>query len=207
MTRCEGNQARSFERVIRWHLCRYPHMQSADLVKLAFQAAFGNRHLGVDADSIRVDIENELASRRTEWRTGRLFEPLSPQTATGWVRVNLDAWKNLGGTARELADVILAGEVGTPDVRQRFHGFLGELETVTRHENFALPGKPLRVWADLLEHSGYPPVHHSHAYIQHYHPAYRVTYFPFLCRHAGLDPVQAAKNVEDSSEQAESRYQ
>jgi len=175
-------QPNHFERVIRWHLTRFPRLETRDLVKILYQAAFGNYHLGTDLEEIRKHMERELASRSKDRDSVYLIEPLSADMETGWVRVNLDTWQRAGGDIERLVDVVAASAGGRQDGRAMFGFLLRDLKAFLQKEAMAVPGETISFWTKWMQENSFSPVHHSTAYVQAYHPAYRVVYFPLLCR-------------------------
>ncbi|MBN1197567.1 MAG: hypothetical protein JXA62_09190 [Candidatus Aminicenantes bacterium] len=175
-----------FGRIIRWHLRRFPRMETRDLVKMAYQAALGNQHLAADPEDIRSRMETELASRRKGPCSIYLIEPLSPHTNAGWIRVNLDAWHQSGGETGQLADVVAASTERRQAGNSEFLVLLHELEFFLKREAVCFRGESIGYWIKQFEETNFAPIHHSTTYVKAYRPAYRVVYFPLISRYLPL---------------------
>jgi hypothetical protein len=167
--------------VAREHVVRYPHVQVADLYKLAYQAAFGPRHAASDPGHVRARLMAEVEEIRSEQGASTsdgcpapvpLIEPLLPDSSL--VRVNLRPFLDARGDPETVLAAFLstADEVrDRPDVFDRywscFHAMAeeGELRATTEH---------LLAYRRARERAGLPAVHHSEAYVAAYDPAYRV---------------------------------
>lgn len=178
---CDADPDR-FGRVIRWHLRRFPRMETRDMVKIVYQAAFGNQHFAAEPQDIRTRMETELACRRNGPHSFYLIEPLSANTNTGWIRVNLDAWLQSGGESNRLAEVVAASAQRRPAGNGVLLMWLHELEFFMRREAVSLRGDGIGFWIKWFEKTDFAPIHHSKTYVKAYRPAYRVVYFPLLSR-------------------------
>ena len=81
MNRYPGDVAR--ERIIRWHIKHYPRLETRDLVKLAYQDVFGNRHFQSGREDALEKIRNEIKNQTPAGLPNILIEPVSSDPATG----------------------------------------------------------------------------------------------------------------------------
>lgn len=159
-------------RLVDEHLARRPAMRVQDVYKLLYQGVRGPEHL--------ITLPHEFAARlRAEWEavpaddTEPLLECIRPDKSLA--RVNLRAWKALGGDVDTLAAACLQAARfawGTPDdLRQAWSTFVQicRAETVTECSPDALSA-----FARWLEEQDYPVIHHSERYRALYRPAYRL---------------------------------
>jgi hypothetical protein len=182
-----GKTADNWELLIRDHLARYPLMEPVDLYKLLHQAALGSEHAVRDTAGVREWLDQELATMGPG-----PAEPLvdSLRADGRIVRVHLRPFAAAGGDPEALLRAFIAtGSIrGDPDDLRR----AGEVAVRLAREN-ALP------WADTtisalfagLAAQGYPAVHHSETFMEHYRPAYRVVAGGLL---RGVLPAEARKS-------------
>jgi len=156
---------------VRQQLARYPLMQAEDLYKLAHQATFGPAHLISDVGGARAYLLQELAGVAAS-----ASEPLLEELAGDpeLVRVNLRPFKAAGSDPEVLLAALVAtassvhGKPGVMAGRLRDAGRV--LEEVGRIEE----ARRLQALAPEMAARSYPAGHHSQAYTDAYHPAYRV---------------------------------
>jgi len=157
---------------LAFDLAEHPEAEAADLYKFLHQAIYGPGHAIPDRDAAARWLTREL---------GELGPPLVGEVACEvlggrpiLVRVNLRPFVAGGGDATELLDafVATAGEIrGDP-------GRMGEaLEIVVkwlRSDGWGNRADALQRLGAELAPKDYPAIHHSEAYVEAYHPAYRV---------------------------------
>ena len=159
-------------RSLAFDLAVHPEAEAADLYKLLHQAIYGPGHAIPDPEVAARWLDRELEDLGPPRESEAPCEVLGGQPIL--VRVNLRPFAAGGGDAAALLDVFVAtaGEVrGDP-------GQMGEaIEIVVRW----LRSDGLEDLADALERlgaelapKGFPAIHHSEAYLEAYHPAYRV---------------------------------
>lgn len=166
-----------FERILKEHWERYPLMEVQDLYKLLHQAALGSEHAVPDEATARQRLEEELA----EMGEGPIEPPIdliSPDRAI--VRVHLRAWLR----AEMDFEVVLKAFLRTA---KEWGGSAEMLSTYgqaavqqAKREKWNLRGVDIEAFFATMEVQGYPAVHHSAAYANAYHPAYRVLKRKFL---------------------------
>jgi len=167
-----------FGRVVLEHWACYPQMQPQDLYKLAFQGALGNEHLMSDTVMVRRYLLEELESVRPS-NDEPLFEAINADGSL--VRVNLRPFK-AGGLDPEvlLAAMVRTGSTFVPS-EQVLESYLGEIRRLSLEERIPVTLGELLPYLEQQRAAGFPSVHHSAEYTEHYHPAYRVVlwaYFP-----------------------------
>ncbi len=157
---------------LAFDVAEHPEAEAADLYKFLHQAIYGPGHAIPDPDAAARWLARELED------LGPPLEGEAPCEVLGGrpilVRVNLRPFVAGGGDAGELLDtfVATAGEVrGDPgqmaeaiEIVVRWLRSGGETELADEVE---------RLGAELAA-KGFPAIHHSEAYLEAYHPAYRV---------------------------------
>lgn len=164
-------------------LRRYPESKIQDLVKLAYQAAWGPAH-GV--------ADRERAWKYFSWEFARagaeddlpLFEVISPD----YCRVNLGAWKKAGLPEIWLFNMFCASAENLPDSQVVFDNYIRLLGKL-------LDGKKGELDEFMKQYRG-GAVHHSAHYCRKYRPSYRLVNIRFIT----VIPVllAAAKMPENS---------
>ena len=153
------------------HLKRYPAMQLDDIYKLLHQAALGPGHAVDNPAAARKRLDEEAVALGSG-----AFEPtqdiISPDGRLG--RVHLRTYLAHGGDLGmlHLAFVETANSYpASPDRLAKFCGCLGDL-AATGGIPFAQ--EEVVAYFDKIAQGHYPVVHHSKAFRDAYHPAYRV---------------------------------
>ena len=170
---------REFREILRLHGARYPLMQPQDYGKLAYQAAFGPRHL---VESAQTPLPRLLA----EWeRVSPTAVPVSPEPiGNGLCRFHLTPTEALPQAASLLSALFFRAAQRCTGREEDFRQRLSALE--------ALPVAGMGDWLNAYEASGFPPVSHSREFRQAYAPHYRVIradeagFFPALLALARL---------------------
>ena len=157
--------------LLRGQIARYPLMQPQDLYKLLHQAALGSEHAVRDAQAARDWLARELASL-LPGPLDPLCDPLSPDGRI--LRLHLRPFLAQGGDPQTLLEAFI-------QTANQFHGSpqdlrLGWAAALQLARDGQLPFSPalLAEFFTPLEEQGFPALHHSLAYAQAYHPAYRV---------------------------------
>ena len=158
-------------RLLSTHLKRYPAMQLDDIYKLLHQAALGPGHAVDNPAAARKRLDEEtatLASGATE----PAQDIISPDGRLG--RVHLRTYLAQGGDLGTLhhAFVETANSYpASPDKLAQFCGCLGDLAAAG---GIPFAQKEVVAYFDKIARDLYPVVHHSKAFRDAYHPAYRV---------------------------------
>jgi hypothetical protein len=159
-------------RSLAFDFAEHPEAEAADLYKFLHQAIYGPGHAIPDPDAAARWLDGELEDLGPPLVGEAQCEVLGGRPIL--VRVNLRPFVAGGGDAAELvgAFVATAGEVRGDPERMR-----DAIEIVARwlrsdgRKNLASALE--RLDAELAP-KGYPAIHHSEAYVEAYHPAYRV---------------------------------
>lgn len=159
----------------------YPESKIQDLVKFAYQAAWGPAHGVGDRELAWKYFSREFSMAETEDNVP-LFEVISPD----YCRVNLGAWKKAGLPEKWLFNMFCASAENLPDSQQFFNDYicqLGELlgERKDELDNF------------MKQYQG-GAIHHSAHYHRRYRPAYRLVNIRFITALPVL--IEAAKMPE-----------
>jgi len=157
---------------LAFDLAEHPEAGAEDLYKFLHQALYGPGHAIPDPEVAADHLDRELAD------LGPPGEGEAPCEALGGspilVRVNLRPFVAGGGDPEALLEafVATAGEV---------RGDPGQISEAIKIVVSWLRSDGRENLADVLEHlgaefaqQGYPAIHHSAAYVEAYHPAYRV---------------------------------
>ena len=162
-------EAAELERILRDHAAKYPRMEPTDAVKLIYQNEFGGGHLIRDEEACMAYLRREYES--VEQIPGAA---LTEDIGNGILRVNLAALDEKGLSPEKLGrDFIRSAprHTGNPAV---FLNKLDLLRQLTGEGIFAFSAEQLEAYLADYEKAGFPPVSHSPAYREAYHPAYRV---------------------------------
>jgi hypothetical protein len=158
----------TFQTILANHQSRYPLMQARDVYKLIHQAVLGSEHAIPNPQTARTRLDEEL-QRLANPHPEPAIDPISPDGEM--VRVHLFAFVAQGGQVEHLLESFLR-------TGREYHGASYLLETYLQA---AVPLVPdLRDILPSLQVQGYPALHHSAAYREHYCPAYRVVFRKFL---------------------------
>ncbi len=172
-----SNDECTFRQIITRQMIRYPRMEVQDLYKLIHQAAMGSEHAISSVDVARSWLEREVAELG-EGPEEPVVDAISPDGQI--VRINLRPYLRSGGDLPALLDAFIqtANEYqGTTDKLRHFGSYARRMA-----EEGGLPLDPaeLASFFDRMEAEGFPAVHHSSAYEEAYHPAYRVILYEHL---------------------------
>lgn len=156
------------ERIIKTQVAAHPSARPQDMIKLCFQAAFGAEHLLIDRERAYNHFINEYNA------TDPTDEPLFEEISDYYARMNLGAVKREGIAPERAFDAFYMTASEKSKCGEDFEKHLLSVEKLSK-EN-ALPFS-FDEWRSLLEEYrtlGGGPVHHSSAYREAEHPAYRV---------------------------------
>ena len=186
-------------RALMEHCQRYPDLKIRDVFKYLYQSSFGCEHMVSSLDGAIDWIRKEYETVLGTGCSGTL-EQLDGQ----YVRVHLD-WLNCGLSPETLGKLFYLSakteESGQSDLERKLEVALemadcGELPFEL--EEFS---KEVEAW----KAEGCPAVHHSEAFRQAYHPAYRlvaqefVAMLPLLCEIDGRRGERLVVSIEGGS--------
>lgn len=157
----------------------HPSTTVTDILKQCYQAAYGAEHLLTDKVAARRYLEREFEA--TPAKDILLCEHISDE----FCRVNIAAWKHRGLPSDDLFELFAASAHPRENGRELLEGFLREAEEyVDLHEEFVfshghhkrvkLFGEHCTEAVEEYRRSGMPAIHHSDAYREAEHPAYRI---------------------------------
>ena len=155
------------------HAARYPKMEPADAVKLAYQSVFGGGHLVKDEASSLARLSEERASvlRSPEpFTTQEPFEPIGFGRAR--MMLSSGALAGLPDALLNRAFVLSSGEPSGNTAL--FQEALGVLQDAVFSGVFSFSPDAFSAYLSGYRASGCPMASHSEAYRLAYRPAYRV---------------------------------
>ncbi len=158
-------------KIVLTHMRRYPQMTIQDLYKLSHQAALGNTHLGQDPAKILRGLQEEIAFLSAS-KHEPFIEDVSPDGRV--VRVHLRVFKALQGNLERLCRAMLQSAKTFPHSTENLESYWRMLEEMAEEGLIPYKTRALQMFIELMRTRGYPAVHHSASYRQHYQPAYRV---------------------------------
>lgn len=152
----------------RKHLKLHPSVTAQDMIKFAYQAAFGAEHLVRDRDLALRRLREEADAVPAE--DIPLYEEISPL----YCRVNIAAWKYAGRSVEELCDFFIASAKpsGASD-----EDFLSVLNSCIGEAEVSAAEFRKEEWLNTVEDclsGGIRPVHHSERYRAAENPHYRL---------------------------------
>ena len=155
-----------------------------DVLKQCYQAAYGAEHLLTDKEAARRYLEREFEA--TPAKDVLICEHISDD----FCRVNIAAWKHRGLPADDLFELFEASAYPRKNGRELLEGFLHEAEGFTDHRDMTMKrthgtkapsfdrintfSQNAREIIEEYRRAGMPAIHHSDAYREAEHPAYRV---------------------------------
>ena len=166
-----------FQKIILAHARRYPLWQVQDFYKLAHQAALGSEHAVINPVHARLWLEEEVRSFR-----GGITEPIiDPISADGSiVRVHLEPYIGAGYSTDELLHAFLQTSTDFKGSKDVLHDYLAQAEELSMNMDISINPAVFREFTVAMQAAGFPAVHHSSVYREHYSPAYRVVAREFL---------------------------
>ena len=157
------------------HARRYPLMEPRDAVKLIYQSEFGGGHLIRDESACLDFLRREYESTRQ-----RTDLPLTEEIGCDIVRVNLGALDVSGYSVDHLGHIFLLSAAVHRGNMDSFRRKLSALRQLTAEGSMPFSPNALDTYLESYTAAGFPPVSHSEAYRNTYHPAYRVIRKEFL---------------------------
>jgi len=170
MANMETNRMYVTKKLVLTQMQKYPNCQPRDIYKALYQSEFGGGHFILSRrhalDLLNLEIEH-LADR------GRMIEWLEP-IGMLFSRIHLDCIKQLGLSVQTLFQLfLLSSRYSSGDKDAFWRKLLYVYELCKTGE---LPFDTTDVMRQLehLKREDFPSVHHTEAFKQSYHPAYRV---------------------------------
>lgn len=156
---------------LAWRSTR--QMRIEDAYKWLYQATLGGEHAVTDDSGPRAWLDGEWGTLGPPNRREPLIEKLTPDGKL--IRVNLRPLKAQGGDKGMLLAIFVESARAFRSDKLVFHVAWRELGSVLSRKSWRSINH--REWTRLdaeCRKANYPAVHHSRAYEQAYHPAYRV---------------------------------
>lgn len=155
----------NFEKIFSEQLNKHPSMDSVDVIKLCYQAAFGAEHLVSDIVAAEELLKEEFENTKAE-KTD-LFEKISDDIC----RINISAWKYEKLPIGWLFKMFVASAKAINNGEERFKNYLDCAKCILLKEKSNL--KFNEYLSEYLS-MGIHAVHHSELYRRNEQPSYRV---------------------------------
>ncbi len=155
--------------ILLTHAQRYPRMEPRDAVKLLFQNEFGGGHLIPDENACL-----EYLRRECEATPRNSSIPLLEPIGNGVFRVMLAALDDAAYPPEQLGRDFIRSARMHQGTMEAFAEKLSLLRKLTLAGQMPFSPDALESYLAGYEAAGFPPVSHSDAYRNAYHPAYRV---------------------------------
>lgn len=167
----------SFWNLLLGHARRYPLMEVEDLYKLLHQAALGSEHAVADLASVHKALDAEFANIEPG-ADEPLIEPISPDGQIA--RVHLRPYKNQKANPEYLLRAFVRTANGFPGSLDRLRSYWAHAEALAAFEGLPVRSEEIHIFFSEMAVAGFPAVHHSEAFQNAYHPAYRVVWVQVL---------------------------
>ncbi len=179
-----------FRRVLKYHAEKYPLMQPADAVKLAFQSEFGCEHLVKDSEGLFEYLEREC-DRVSQDTSAPLFEEIGD----GMVRVMLGARSEENYPLKMLYNDFVRSANNHVGLKSDFYDKLKTASELSSEGMFGFSRDEFDRYISGYIERGISPISHSDVYRSAYRPAYRVIQSRFSL------PFLVEKIIEQSKTQ------
>lgn len=166
-----ADEEQHVRQLLRDHAMRYPRMEAPDIYKLLHQAALGSEH----AMSSPEAAHKWLASKIVQLSAGPddpLIDPLRPDSMV--VRVHLRPFLAQGDDTEALLSAFIHSSNTPVGSTRRLKRCLRYAVQSSTAGEIPTGKQALATYVAQQARRGYPPVHHSEAYVATYAPAYRV---------------------------------
>ncbi len=163
------------------HYRKYPLLQAEDIFKYLFQSAFGCEHLVSDLSAALNYIKKERESLRSL--------PTLDELDGEYTRVHISC--PAPETLAKLFCLSAKKEDGLASLKAK----LEVAKELVADGSLPLDGEEFAKKLDAWREKGYPALHHSDAFREAYHPAYRVIankYAKFLSLFSEIDSLLAS---------------
>ena len=167
------------------HLDDYPFAGAEDLYKFLHQAVYGPGHAISDRDAAEAWMEREIESLDPPIEGELSCEALGGEPPL--VRVNLRPFVADRGDPDLLLDAIVSSAEPKRGESRRMTTVLSLAASYVQCAGRGELAPELKELSTELAEKGYPAVHHSEAYVEAYHPAYRVVDEVLAIEHSWCD--------------------
>lgn len=163
--------------ILARHFQRYPSMELADVYKLLHQAAMGPGHAIDDPADVRAKLAAEVANLG-EGPDDPIADPISPDGKLA--RIHLRPYFAAGHTVNVLVDAFVQTGRTHPAASEKLEKFCACLGDLATAGGIPFSRDEVEQYVQAIARRAYPVVHHSDAYRDAYHPAYRVVALDLL---------------------------
>lgn len=148
----------------------HPAMQLQDVIKMCYQAVFGVEHMLADIEKAKQYFYQEYKATSAAFSIP-LYEPISES----FCRINLAAWKARDLDPAELFELFVASaNYNVSGTRTDLNNCAKSVEKIISKGLLPFSLEEWRGYYIQYKNNGMLPVHHSEAYRQAEHPAYRI---------------------------------
>lgn len=162
----------SVKQLVEHHISTKKSLAVQDVYKMIYHAHFGVEHLLTDTAGVRSYLLRELASMPSTPENEPLVERIS--TTNTMVRINLRPFKAQNLDPEALLQAMFASAAETKPDTFQFRREWNMFVDLVRYGFLNFPMNDVLEFSRLIEEKGIVPVHHSEAYREANHPAYRV---------------------------------
>ncbi|MCW8985594.1 MAG: hypothetical protein OQK55_09640 [Thermoanaerobaculales bacterium] len=167
------------------HLETHPLAGADDLYKFLHQAVFGPGHAIPNREAAASWLEREIENLDPLFDGELLCEALGGEPPL--VRVNLRPFIANGGNSDELLDAFVASANLGRGTTRRMEAVLSLAASYVQCAGRGELAPELKALSAELAEQDYPAIHHSEAYVEAYHPAYRVVDEAFAAERGWCD--------------------
>ncbi len=157
--------------LIREHQQTKKNFEIQDAYKLIYQSVYGIGHILSEPALARQALVREFDSIAPS-DAEQLIERISP--SGDMVRLNLRPYKSRDGNIDLLFQAMLRSATATPGSPEKFLVWWNQFKHAVFEGTLNFDKEDLKIFDNELQLSNYPVVHHSLAYRESNHPAYRV---------------------------------
>ena len=167
------------------HLDDHPLAGAEDLYKFLHQAVYGPGHAISDREAAEAWMEREIESLDPPIEGELSCEALGGEPPL--LRVNLRPFVVRGFDSDQLLEAFIASANLVRGNRRRMEVVLALAISYVQCAGRGELAPDLKALSTELADKGYPAVHHSEAYVEAYHPAYRVVDEVLAVEHGWCD--------------------
>lgn len=180
------------KQILLAHHAGYPVMELRDMVKLLYQSEWAGGHMISDEEESLKRLETECRSLDVS-QDQEVFEDIGG----GLCRLYLNSAECAAVSLRTVNRFFINTANTSGGSKENFGKKLDVLRRCCVEGNLPYPVDDLDAYLSAYKERGYPPVHHSQAYRDAYHPAYRVVngvYRDFFAVFKGIDALTRDKD-------------
>lgn len=142
-----------------------------DAYKLIYQSVFGIRHILTNPELAKLNLEQEFEAIGAE-DSENIIENISISGEI--VRLNLRPYKYRNGDVDRLFDAMLKSAADIIGSKEMFLRLWHEFKSAVLNGKLSFDQNELIIFDKKVLNEAYPAMHHSPAYRNANHPAYRV---------------------------------